>query len=135
MRFMTMPLGEGKWVAAPGLTYVRFLSREVIVAPALIHNFSFAGDDDRPDVSRTDFDLYVVYRPQGKRWWITSDITVSHDFETDVTPVSWELNIGRNLAKLAGGAALNGYIRPGIGIGADRPYDANIEVGLSLVNF
>ncbi|PAU96496.1 hypothetical protein [Paracoccus salipaludis] len=128
-------LGEGKWVAAPGLTYVRFLSREVIVAPALIHNFSFAGDDDRPDVSRTDFDLYVVYRPQGKRWWITSDITVSHDFETDVTPVSWELNIGRNLAKLAGGAALNGYIRPGIGIGADRPYDANIEVGLSLVNF
>ena len=128
-------LRTGKWVAAPGLTYARFVSREVIVAPALIHNFSFAGDDDRADVSRTDFDLYVVWRPQGKRWWITSDLTVSHDFESDKTPVSWELAFGRSLAVLAGGAAVNGYVRPGIGIGADRPYDANIEVGISLVNF
>lgn len=128
-------LGTGKWVAAPGLTYARFVSREVMVAPALIHNFSFAGDDDQADVSRTDFDFYVVYRPHGKRWWITSDITISHDFESDKTPASWELAFGRNLAGLAGGAAINGYIRPGIGLGADRPYDANIEVGLSIVNF
>jgi hypothetical protein len=35
---------------------------------------------------------------------------------------------------LENGAAINGYIRPGIGIGADRPYDFNIEVGISLVN-
>ncbi|MDH2328330.1 hypothetical protein QCN27_15805 [Cereibacter sp. SYSU M97828] len=127
--------GTEKWVAAPGITWARFISRELIVAPALIYNFSFAGDDDRADVDRADVDIYVVYRPHGKRWWLTSDITISHDFESDVTPVSWELALGRNLGTLPGGGAINGYIRPGIGIGADRPYDANIEVGISLVNF
>lgn len=128
-------LGTGKWVAAPGLTWAYFASPEIIIAPAYIQNLSFAGKDDRADVNRGDFDLYFVYRPHGKRWWITSDTTVSYDFETDATPVSWELNFGRNLAKFKAGSALNGYIRPGVGIGSDRPYDFNVEVGLTLVNF
>lgn len=128
-------LGTGKWVIAPGITWANFVSPEVIVAPALIHNVSFAGEDDRPDVSRTDFDLYVVYKPHGKTWWITSDTTVSHDFEGDTTPISWELTFGRSLMQLDGGGALNGYIRPGIGIGHDRPYNFNIEVGINLINF
>lgn len=128
-------LGTGKWVAAPGITWAYFASPQVILAPALIHNVSFGGDDDRVDVNRTDFDFYVVYRPHGKRWWITSDVTVSRDFEAERSPVSWELAFGRNLAVLENGAAVNGYIRPGLGIGHDRPYDFNIEVGLSLVNF
>jgi hypothetical protein len=128
-------LGTGKWVIAPGITWANFVSREVIIAPALIHNISFAGDDDRPDVNRTDFDLYVVYKPHGKAWWITSDATVSHDFEGKTTPISWELTFGRSLMQLEGGGALNGYIRPGIGIGHDRPYNFNIEVGINLINF
>lgn len=128
-------LGTGKWVAAPGITWAYFASPEVIIAPAYIHNFSFAGEDEHADVNRGDFDLYLVYRPHGKRWWITSDTTVSHDFENTATPVSWELALGRNLARFESGAALNGYIRPGVGIGHDRPYDVNIELGLSLVNF
>ena len=128
-------LGTGKWVVAPGLTWAYFASPEIIIAPAYIHNLSFAGDDDRADVNRGDFDLYLVYRPHGERWWITSDTTVSHDFENDVTPVSQEIAFGRNLAKLDSGAAVNGYIRPGVGIGNDRPYDFNIEVGISLVGF
>lgn len=128
-------LGTGKWVAAPGLTWAYFASPEIIIASAYIHNFSFAGEGSRADVNRGDFDLYLVYRPHGERWWITSDTTVSHDFETDATPVSWELNFGRNLTKFENGAALNGYIRPGVGIGSDRSYDFNVEVGLTLVNF
>jgi hypothetical protein len=127
--------GTGKWVIAPGLTWANFLSPEVIVAPAYIHNFSFAGDGSRTDVNRGDFDLYVVYKPQAKTWWITSDTTVSHDFENAATPISWELNFGHLLTKLNNGGAVNGYIRPGIGIGADRPYNFNIEVGISVINY
>lgn len=128
-------LGSGQWVVAPGLTWAYFASRELIIAPAYIQSISVAGDDDRAEVNRSDFDLYVVYRPQGRRWWITSDVTASHDFETESSPASWEVAFGRNLAVLRSGGALNGYIRPGIGIGDDRPYDYNIEVGLSVVNF
>ncbi len=128
-------LGTGKWVAAPGLTWAYFVTPEIIIAPAYIQNLSFAGEDRRPNVNRGDFDFYVVYKPHGKPWWITSDTTVSHDFEGGTTPVSWEVAFGRNLAKLGSGAALNGYIRPGVGIGSDRPHDFNIEVGISLVGF
>jgi hypothetical protein len=128
-------LGTGKWVIAPGITWANFVSPEVIVAPALIYNTSFAGDDEWPDVNRTDFDLYVVYKPHGKPWWITSDVTVSHDFEGKTTPIDWELTFGRSLMQFEGGGALNGYIRPGIGIGHDRPYNFNIEVGINLINF
>lgn len=60
---------------------------------------------------------------------------MSHDFENNATPISQEVAFGRNLAKLNSGAAVNGYIRPGVGIGADRPYDFNIEVSISLVGF
>lgn len=128
-------LGTGKWVAAPGITWAWFASPEIIIAPAYIHNFSFAGDDNRANVNRGDFDLYAVYRPQGKRWWLTSDFTASHDFEADTTPMSWEFQFGWNVAQLKNGAAVNAYVRPGVGIGPDRPYDANIEAGISLVNF
>jgi len=128
-------LGTGKWVAAPGITWANFLSPEIIVAPAYIHNLSFAGDDDRPDVNRGDFDLYLVYKPQGADWWITSDTTISHDFEGDTTPISWEFNFGKQLFKLADGGVVNGYVRPGIGIGHDRPYDFNIEIGVTVINF
>ena len=128
-------LGTGKWVAAPGLTWAYFASPEVIIAPAYIHSFSLAGDSDRADVNRGDFDFYVVYKPHAKRWWLTSDLTVSYDFEARQAPMSWEVALGFNLGKLASGGAINGYIRPGVGIGNARPYDFNMEVGVSLVSF
>lgn len=128
-------LGTGKWVAAPGLTWAYFASPEVIIAPAYIQSFSFAGDSSRANVNRGDFDLYVVYKPHAKRWWLTSDFTASYDFEASTAPMSWEVALGFNLGKLANGDAINGYIRPGVGIGNDRPYDFNMEVGVSLVSF
>ncbi|RWP92247.1 MAG: hypothetical protein EOR12_06220 [Mesorhizobium sp.] len=128
-------LGTGKWVAAPGLTWAYFASPEIIIAPAYIHSFSFAGDSDREDVNRGDFDFYVVYKPHAKRWWLTSDVTASYDFEAKTAPMSWEVALGFNLGKLPSGGAINGYIRPGVGIGNDRPYNFNIEVGVSLVSF
>jgi hypothetical protein len=128
-------VGTGKWVIAPGLAWVRFVSPDVIVAPAYIHNVSFAGDGDRPDVNRGDFDLYVVYKPHGESWWIASDSTISHDFEGKATPMSWSLTFGRSLMQLESGGALNGYVRPGVGIGHDRLYNFSIEVGINLINF
>jgi len=120
-----------RWSYAVNVT----MPSEFIVAPALVHNVSFAGDSARRDIPRTDFGLYGVYRPKGERWWITTDLMVSYDFESQKTIKSVEVSFGRNLAMLRGGAALNGYIRPGVSIGRDRPYDWNIEVVISVVGF
>ena len=114
-------LGSGKWTFAPGVTWANFLTPEIIIAPAYVHTILFAGDGDRAEINRGDFDLYTVYKPRGERWWLTTDLTASYDFESKRTPVSFELSVGRNLAVLENGAAVNGYIRPGVGIGEDRP--------------
>jgi hypothetical protein len=134
------PTGEDfftgeQWVVAPGITYVRFLSPEVIVAPAYVHSLGFAGNERAVDVNAGTIDLYVVYRPQGQSWWLTADLTMSLNYEnTAQTPMNFELQYGRKLGKV-GGATVNGFLRPGIGIGDDRPYDWNLQIGLSLIGF
>lgn len=135
-----MPTGDNfftsdQWAFAPGITYARFLSPEFILAPAYVHTFSFAGDDSRPDLHAGAFDLYLLWKPKGKDWWLTADLTLGINYkDTDQTPMSFELQCGKQLGKL-GPAAVNGFIRPGIGIGDDRLYDWNAEIGVSIIGF
>jgi hypothetical protein len=126
--------GAGRWTAAPGLTYAAFLSPEWIVAPAVVYVSSFGGERDRAHVSRLDTDLYAVYKPQGQRWWLTQDLTVSRDFIARKWPASYRVALGMNIGKL-GDAAVNLAIRPGIGIGRDKPFRYSFEVNLSVVGF
>ena len=124
-----------QWVLAPGVTYVRFLSPEVIVAPAYVHSLGFAGNESAVDVNAGTIDLYLVYRPKGKTWWLTADLTASMNYEnTDQTPMNFELQYGRKLGSL-GSATVNGFLRPGIGFGDDRPYDWNLQAGISIIGF
>lgn len=124
-----------QWVLAPGVTYVRFLSPEFIFAPAYVHSSGFAGNKSAPNVNVGTIDLYLLYRPLGKNWWLTADFTVAYNFEsTDVLPMNFELQYGFKIGKW-GPAAVNGFLRPGIGIGDDRPYDWNIQAGISIVGF
>ncbi len=128
-------LGTGRWVGSPGASYVLFLSREVIVAPAVIHNMSFGDDRGRARVNRTDLDFYTVYRPTGQNWWLTSDVTISRDWEAKTTPMSWRVALGTNVAKLPGGGAVNLSIRPGAGFGPNKPFRWSLEAGISIVGF
>jgi hypothetical protein len=128
-------LGTGNWVLAPSLIYAFFVNKNIIIAPAYIHNFSFAGDGDRANIHRGDFDLYMVYTSNNRAWWMTSDLGVSFNYETSKFPAFWKLQYGRTLAKLSGGGVLNGFIRPSIGVGGDRDFDWSVQVGLSLIGF
>jgi hypothetical protein len=80
-------------------------------------------------------DLYMVFTAEDKKSWFIVDPALVIDWETDEnTPFTIEAEYGRNIGTLFGGA-LNFYVRPGIGIGQDRPYDWNIEVGFTVVGF
>jgi hypothetical protein len=110
-------LGRGKWIIGPAVTYAMFLSPTIIFAPAYQHNISFAGDGERKDVNESVIDLYMVFTAQDKRSsWIV-DPTFVIDWEADEnTPVTHEVEYGRNIGTLFGGV-LNMYVRPGVGIG------------------
>jgi hypothetical protein len=124
-----------QWVMAPGITYVRFLSPEIIFAPAYLHSLGFAGNSGAVDVHAGTVDFYLVYRPQGESWWLTADLTLSMNYyNADQTPMSFELQCGRKLGNM-GVATVNGFLRPGIGFGDDRLYDWSIQAGISIIGF
>jgi hypothetical protein len=120
---------------SPLVTYAIFLNKNMIFAPTYQHNFSVAGEDNRKDVNETVLDFYFVYTADDKQSWITVDPALGIDWEGDEdTPFSVEVQFGRRLGTLWGGA-FNGYIQPGVGIGNDRPYDWNIEIGINVTGF
>jgi hypothetical protein len=127
-------MGGGKWTVGPGITYAAFLSPEWILAPAAVYVTSFAGDRQRPSVNRLDFDLYAVFKPKGQNWWLTQDLTVSRDFMTRKWPATYRVALGMNVGKI-GDAAVNVAIRPGIGIGVDKPFRYSLEMNMTIVGF
>lgn len=127
-------LGRGKWTFVPTITTAFFLPNGMIFAPSYQHNFSFAGQDDRPDIHEGYIDLYVVATSHDRHKWLLFDPTIVLDYENDASYATIELELGHILGPAFGGAG-SFYIRPGIGIGNDRPYDWNLEVGFKLIGF
>ncbi len=128
-------LGRGKWIIAPIVTKAFFLSKSLIFAPTYQHNISFAGDSRRESVNESVLDFYFVMRAADNRSWFTVDPTLVVDWENQTnTPATIEFEYGRVLGSLLGGAA-SLYVRPGVGIGQDRPYDWNIEIGFKIIGF
>jgi len=128
-------LGAEKWQLAPNATVAFFLPHNLIFAPSYKHTFGFAGDDDRADIHQGAFDFYLVWRFDHSRQWFTLDPSVLLDYENDrYESATLRLTYGRVLAKVGKGV-LSGYVKPGIGIGKDRPNDWSFEVGVSLIGF
>jgi hypothetical protein len=120
---------SGKYVASPGATFAMFFANGAkIFAPSFQQKLSFAGDSDRADVNQSQVDLYFVWKPT-KTSWVIVDPQVLYDWEAGTTFGQTEIEYGR---MLFGG--MSAYLRPGIGIGADRPLDWNVEFGVKVVH-
>ncbi len=128
-------LGTEKWVISPAVTYAIFLPKMMIFAPTYKHSLSFAGDGDRNDINKGTFDFYLVKKFDKGRQWINIDPTYLLDFENDqYSGGTLRVTYGRLLGKMSG-AVISGYVKPGVGVGSDRPNDWSAEVGVSLIGF
>ncbi len=128
-------LGTGKWILSPSLTLAFFLPGSLIFAPAYKHGFSFAGDDDRADIHVGTADFYLVKKFDQNRQWLTFDPTLLFDYENDrYESATVRLTYGRVLGKIGDGV-LSGFVKPGIGVGCERPNDWSFEAGVSLIGF
>jgi hypothetical protein len=122
-------LGGGKYTASPGATFAFFFKGgQVIFAPSIQHKMSYASDSARQDVNQSLLDLYLVWRPTSKSW-ITLDPQFVYDHENGSFFYQTEIEYGR---LMFGGVST--YLRPGVGIGNERPLDWNIEFGLKIVH-
>ena len=125
-------LGSGKTSLGPQVftVFPGILGGHSLFAPGYQYVFDVSGDDANPDISRSQIDLYFVWLlAQGKNWLIVDPQAIL-DHEADKELGTVEAEWGFMIAPSAGAS---GYVRPGIGIGAEKPYSWNFEVGLKFV--
>lgn len=128
-------VGKGKWVVTPSVAVAHFWGPHFLLAQFFQQKVSIAGTASRPDVNRSDLDLYMSASPRSLRWWMTADLNLGIDQANHShTPSSATVSLGRGLRQTRGGS-LNGSVMMGAGIGAYRPYDVMITAGISLVGF
>ena len=121
-------LGSGSTVLAPTIFFGFFnlLGNRSIFAPGFQYHFNVNGET----VSRTVIDLYFVWiLGAGKNWVIFNPQPII-DHENSTTFAQVDLEWGFMIVPKSG---ISGYIRPGIGVGADRPFDYNLEFAIKFV--
>jgi hypothetical protein len=124
----TNGVGSGSTILAPTVFFGFFnlLGNRSIFAPGFQYHFSVSGKT----VSRTIIDLYFVWiLGKGTNWLILNpQPIIDHENGTEFAQV--DLEWGFMIAPKSG---ISGYIRPGLGVGYDRPFDYNFEFAIKFV--
>ncbi len=121
-------LGSGSTSLAPVVFVPLFnvLGPGSLFAPGYQYVFDVAGNN----VSRSQIDLYFVWILAGGKNWLLFDPQIILDHENSRDFMQVDAEWGFMIVPLSG---ISGYVRPGIGIGADRPFDWNFEFALKFV--
>jgi hypothetical protein len=126
-------LGSGRNVVAPVFVYALFLPNKALFAPAYQQFIDIGGEDTWRKINQGAFDFYYVKLVK-KGWWIL-DPTLTLDYEGNPA-VSGQVELERGfIIGPQGKGVASWYIRPGVGIGATRAYDWNLEVAYKVVGF
>jgi hypothetical protein len=83
------------------------------------------------DVRRSQLDFYFVWGlAKGRNWLIVDpQVIVDHEDDND-TFTTVEVEWGYTMVPESG---ISGYLRPGFGLGSDKLYEWNMEIGLKFV--
>ena len=127
-------LGTGKNTIAPVCVLVFFLKDGWLFAPAYQDTVSYAGDSTRSNIKLGAADFYLVKLTKSKRNWFIFDPTIIADYKNDRVSGTFEFEAGQIVGRMMGGIG-SIYIRPGVGLGSNRIYNWNIEVGFKLIGF
>lgn len=90
-------LGTGKWSAGPSAVVLTMPGRWVL--GALVSNiWSFAGDDDRPDVNAMSIQPFINYNFE-KGWYFSSSPIITADWTADSNE-RWTVPVGGGIGKI-----------------------------------
>jgi hypothetical protein len=124
-------LGFGANVLSPTLFFVfpGLLGKTSLFAPGYQYLFDIDGGENNK-INRSQLDLYFVWLLGKGANWLIVDPQIVIDHNSNTYPTLIEVEWGYMISPLPGASV---YLRPGVGIGADRPYDWNFEGGLKFV--
>jgi len=121
-------LGSGSTVLAPVVFFGLFniMGPYSIFAPGYQYRFNVSG----PKVSTSVIDLYFVWiLAKGKNWTIINpQIIFDHHNGREFAMIDAEWGF-----MIFPQAGMSGYIRPGIALGSDRPFNWNLEFAIKFV--
>jgi len=122
-------LGAGSTALGPQVFAVFFKPFDSpyidLFAPAYQHRFSVDGND----VNQSLIDLFFLKTAKDKSWWMLLDPQFILDHETGKDFILIDAEFGL----MVGAPGHSIYVRPSVGIGGDRPYDASFEAGYKII--
>jgi hypothetical protein len=125
-------LGTGKTSLRPQVFagFFGLFGKNSIFAPGYLYVFDVAGDADRASVEQHQFDIYFVWLLAQRRNWLIVNPAINLDVENDVNIYVIDVEWGWMIPQLPGASV---HVRPGVGIGEDRPFDWTFEFGLRFI--
>jgi len=125
-------LGDGKYVLRPQVFagFFGLFGNGSIFAPGLLYLFDVGGDENRASVNQLQMDIFFVWLLAEMRHWFTFNPQPVIDFENNKEYMIVDVEFGYMIPPLPGASI---YLRPGAGVGADRPFDWTFEIGLKFI--
>ena len=125
-------LGSGKTALRPQVFLGTFglFGKGSIFAPGYLYVFDVGGDSARAPINQHQFDIYFVWLLAQMRHWLIVNPQINLDVENDVNIYVVDVEWGYTIPQLRGASI---HIRPGFGIGEDRPFDWTFEFGLRFI--
>lgn len=127
-------LGSGTTALGPQVFYVKFLPTGLF-APGLQYKFSVDEDTGRSDIDQVLIDLNYLRMAKDKQSWFFTDPQIVIDNENDTEFAIVDFEFGWMMSKWTDLKGHSFYIRPSVGVGADRPTDGSIELGYKIVGW
>lgn len=129
-------LGSGALSFGPQVFAVFFAPlgiKGTLFVPAYQHKFSVDEDDGRSEVHQGLVDIFFLWISSNKHYWALFDPQFVFDYENEKEFSIIDMETGTMLDRFFGTKGHSAYVRPSIGIGADRPTDGSIEVGYKII--
>jgi hypothetical protein len=128
-------LGAGSTSLGPQIFWVQFF-KGGLFAPGLQYKFSIDEDDGRDEVDQILIDLNYLKMADDKQSWFFTDPQLVFDNENDVEFAIVDLEWGWMMTNWnPDKKGQSFYVRPSIGVGADRPTKGSIEIGYKWVGW
>jgi hypothetical protein len=127
-------LGSGTTALGPQIFYVKFLEGGLF-APGLQYKFSVDEDVGRRETDQILIDLNFLKMADDQQSWFFTDPQLVIDRETDTEFSIVDFEFGWMMSKWTELRGHSFYVRPSVGLGADRLTDYSIEIGYKIVGF
>ncbi len=121
--------GVGSYQGSPDLLFLCFATAEATARCQPVDQL-VAGDDDRASVNQWQMDIYFVWLLAQMKHWLIINPQPVLDVENDKEFMIVDVEFGFMIPQLPGAST---WIRPGAGVGSERPFDWTFEFGFKWI--